>query len=174
LGTGLFRREGRRIVLTDVGVVLLRKARQMRISMDEAMTEIGNLAEGALGHVRIGSGPTVAEYILPDLFARIMHDHPGLTTEITVGVGNTLRAALVDNRLDVIISTILPDDDGNFSVRHFATDEVVVIAGPGHPLQGRPFEMEDLLDYKWMLPDRSVASRHGSMECCRGCARPMC
>jgi len=51
LGTRLFRREGRRILLTNVGVVLLRKARQMRISM----AEIGNFAEGA--SAMSGSGP---------------------------------------------------------------------------------------------------------------------
>lgn len=159
VGAPLFRREGRRILLTDVGDVLLRKARQMRIAMDETIAEVSGYADGSIGHVRIGTGPTVAEYILPDLFTRIVQEHPGLTTEMTVGLGNMLRSALVDNRLDMIISTILPTDDDRFSVHHFATDEVVVVASPRHPLRRKKFRMADLLDYKWMLPDRSVASR---------------
>jgi DNA-binding transcriptional LysR family regulator len=159
LGTRLFRREGRRILLTEVGEVLLRKARQMRALADDAAAEIAKVADGSVGHVRIGTGPTVAEYILPDLFARVMKNHPKLTIEITVGLGNALRAALVDNHLDVIISAILPSDGESFSAYHFATDEVVVVASPHHPLHGRKLAPEDLLAYKWVLPDRSVASR---------------
>jgi DNA-binding transcriptional LysR family regulator len=159
LGTRLFRREGRRILLTEVGEVLLRKARQMRALADDAAAEIAKVADGSVGHVRIGTGPTVAEYILPDLFARVMQIHPKLTIEITVGLGNALRAALVDNRLDVIISAILPSDSELFSTYHFATDEVVVVASPRHPLYRRKLIPEDLLAYKWVLPDRSVASR---------------
>ncbi|MDQ2080753.1 LysR family transcriptional regulator [Xanthobacteraceae bacterium Astr-EGSB] len=159
LGTRLFRREGRRILLTEVGEVLLRRAGQMRALVDDTAMEIAKVADGSVGHVRIGTGPTVAEYILPDLFARVMQKHPKLTIEITVGLGNALRAALVDNRVDVIVSTILPSDGDLFSAYHFATDEVVVVASPRHPLVRRRIGAEDLLAYKWVLPDRSVASR---------------
>jgi DNA-binding transcriptional LysR family regulator len=159
IGTRLFRREGRRILLTEVGEVLLRKARQTRAFMDAASAEIAGFVDGSAGHVKIGTGPTVAEYMLPDLIARIMQDHPKLTIEITVGLGNTLRTALIDKRLDMIISAILPTDGKQFSAYHFATDEVVVVASPRHPLHRRKLKAENLLGYKWVLPDRSVPSR---------------
>lgn len=159
IGAPLFRREGRRIVLTAIGTVLQRKARQMRASMDEAVAEIGSFVDGSAGHVRIGTGPTVAEYILPDLFERILAELPRLTTEIVVDQGNMLRTELLENRVDVIISTILPNDTDDFAVQHVASDEIVVVASSRHELHGHPFTAADLLRYKWVLPNRSVASR---------------
>lgn len=159
IGAQLFRRDGRRIVLTEVGVVLQRKARQMRASMEETVAELGSFVDGTAGHVRIGTGPTVAEYVLPDLFDRILVELPRLTIEIVVDQGNTLRTALLENRLDMIVSTILPDDGEAFAVRHVASDEIVVVASARHELHGRRFTAADLLRYKWVLPNRSVASR---------------
>lgn len=159
IGAPLFQRQGRQIFLTEVGHVLHRKARQMRAAMEAAVAELGDFVSGAAGHIRIGTGPTVAEYILPDLLQRMLTELPGVTTEIMVDLGHSLRLALAENRVDFIISTILPRDSQEFVAHAYASDDVVVVASRDHPLNGRPFGLQDLLEYKWALPSRTVATR---------------
>ena len=70
VGAELFARSGRGLVLTQVGDVLLSRARLMRTAMDEAIREVSEFAAGTAGHVRIGTGATMAEYLLPHEIGR--------------------------------------------------------------------------------------------------------
>ena len=160
IDAALFRREGRRIILTDVGEVLYRKAREMRIAMEEMAYELKNHTDGFAGHIRIGAGPTTANYHLPQILDRLVTNAPKISTEIIVDIGEKLRTYLTNDQLDLIITTILPGDSENFQVWPIAVDEVVIVASNEHPLHRFVFKANDLLDYKWILPDRTAATRH--------------
>ena len=67
VGADLFERTGRGIALTRVGEVLLSRARRMRSAMEEALREVSDFAAGSAGHVRIGCGATMGEYLLPQV-----------------------------------------------------------------------------------------------------------
>ena len=72
IGAELFARAGRGIALTKVGEVLLGYARQMRSTMDTSLRDVKAFASGEAGHVRIGTGPTMAEYLLPQVCSNLI------------------------------------------------------------------------------------------------------
>jgi DNA-binding transcriptional LysR family regulator len=78
-GHRLFERSGRRIALTDEGVMLLGYARQMLSLNQEALTSLRLPAMG--GVVRLGASD-VASYLLPDILTRFAAAYPHLQLEI--------------------------------------------------------------------------------------------
>ncbi|WP_407179327.1 LysR family transcriptional regulator [Bradyrhizobium sp. STM 3562] len=159
VGADLFERTGRGITLTRVGEVLLSRARRMREAMEESLREVTDFAAGAAGHVAIGCGATMGEYLLPQICRAIIGDAPGLTIEIQIGMSGVLRAALRERALDLAIGPVLPSDEQEFRHEAFGIDEVVVVAAKNHPLCGKPLTINDLASSKWVLPARSVAMR---------------
>ena len=72
IGARLFEPAGRGIRLTDVGQALLTRARLLVVGMQATVREMADMAQGVAGHIRIGSGPTTAEWLLPGLCRRLL------------------------------------------------------------------------------------------------------
>jgi DNA-binding transcriptional LysR family regulator len=159
VGAELFARTGRGITLTEVGSVLLERARQLRRTMEESVREVGEFASGAAGHVRLGTGVTMADYLLPQVCGTLIASTPGVTVEILIGMNDVLRDGLRAGSLDLVISPVLAGEEAEFEIEVFGVDEVVVVAARGHPLCGRQVEIEQLAAYRWVLPSRTVDMR---------------
>lgn len=159
LGTPLFRRQGRGIVITPAGAILLEQARRLRATSEEALRDIGNFIQGQVGKVRVGTGPTVAEFIMPKICGRLMADLPGIQVELMVELGDFVRNALREDRLDLVISTILPTDAREFDVELITEDTVIVVGSEDNPLCAAPVKIGQLLGRKWVLSSPSAATR---------------
>ena len=159
IGAELFTRSGRGLQLTTVGEVLLSRGSRLRLALNEALREVTDFAKGVAGHVRIGAGATMAEYLLPQITRALINRAPGVTVEILIGMNDVLRAALRNGEIDVAVGPVLKGEEKEFAVRVFGADEVVAVAPHGHPLCGRKVTMEDLARYKWVLPAPSVEMR---------------
>lgn len=158
LGAKLFHRDGRGIRLTSVGETLLAHARRLSHGMQEARREVEQSAKGEIGHVRLGSSPTMAEWLLPGLFARILSDAPELTFSVTIGLGEALRRGLREGSLDLAVAPMAGGDGPEFITDGLCEDMVVVVGRRGHPLSGRRVTPADLAAAKWMLPGEPLAS----------------
>lgn len=153
----LFERSGRNIALTPMGQVLDRWAGQILQGMDDAAREISDYSGGRAGHVCVGAAATITETLMPRVIRRMAQDAPSITLELNIGMGDVLRAALREDKLDLLISPLHEDDEFDCEVvRH---DEVVVVASSEHPLAGRRVRASDLAIYPWILPPASVALR---------------
>ena len=117
-------------------------------------------AEGRVGSVHIGTGATMAEFLLPQVCAEVMRGHSEVQIELSVALTDVLRDLLRVGRVDMILGPLLSTDRGEFEVEELGTDIVVVACGAGHPLAGRPVELRDLARSRWLLPPRSVQIRH--------------
>jgi len=165
VGAKLFEPAGRGIRLTAVGQSLLPRARMLVRGMQDVVREITEMADGQAGHVRVGSSPTAAEWLLPDLFHAVLTQSPGVTFEVSTGLGGVLRQSLSDGKLDLVVSPLFPSDTPAFTSFAVAEDVLVVAARHGHPLQQRAtavpqgaIGMRDLLESGWLLPVDSLAS----------------
>jgi DNA-binding transcriptional LysR family regulator len=97
----LFRREGRRLMLTPAGDVLLGFAREILATNDRALAA---LAGGALhGPARIGLVQDFAETLLGGVLARFSALHPGIQLQVRVGGSAELLELLAADRMDVVL-----------------------------------------------------------------------
>lgn len=158
IGARLFEPSGRNLKLTQVGHVLLLRARGLVRDMQDAVREIGDMARGEAGHVRLGSGPTTAEWLLPELFRRLLIEAPALTFQVATGLGNVLRQALREGRLDLAITPLVESDPLEFDSFPISADTMVVAARAGHPLVRPGLRPADLAPFAWLLPAASLPS----------------
>lgn len=159
IGASLFVRTPRGLLLTPVGEALLGRAKRMRAAMEASLREVSELASGSAGHVRLGIGATLAEYLLPQVCRRLLRDSPGVTLDVLVAMSTPLRKALKQGDLDLVVGPIQDADEAEFVVTAIGEDEVVIVAARGHPLVGRPLDLADLVGCRWVLPARGIAMR---------------
>jgi len=159
LGTLLFFREGRRMRLTPAGELLLVRARRLRQGMEETERELQTFAKGTVGNVRVGCGPTAAEFLLPRVVALLLEAAPQLTLELVTGQNDMLMNDLRAGHLDVLISPLSGLDDEQFETFEILKDNVVVVASADHPLFEKQVALADLCAWRWVLPGPTVATR---------------
>jgi DNA-binding transcriptional LysR family regulator len=158
LGTRLFQRDGRRIRLTPVGELLLARGRQLRQSIADTEREVRDFASGAVGNIRLGCAASMAEYLLPQLTAVLLEQAPDVTLGLSIAQDNVLRQSLANGRLDMSIGP-LPVGDAQFDSHPLLEDEAVVVASVDHPVFAGPVRLEELCQYRWVLPPPGVSAR---------------
>jgi DNA-binding transcriptional LysR family regulator len=158
LGARLFEKDGRGMRLTAAGQVLVRRTRQMTIMVEETAREMQDVAGGLQGNVRIGCVPTLAEHMMPRVFGQLLAEAPAITVTLTVAMNDNLLESLRAGELDLVVGPIL-ETDPDIVCEQIAEDTMVVMASEDHPIFDSPCTLAALLDYKWMLPARTVASR---------------
>lgn len=159
-GTPLFTREGGRLQLTDVGEILLLRARMLNAAMAQTHSELQQWSQGVEGNIRVGHTASAMAGLIPLLLARLRKHAPGISVELSIGLNDELRAALRAGRIDVVLGPLLDDDD-DFACHPILADDVVISAWATHPLIRKPGAMSlaDLSGYEWILPPRNIATR---------------
>lgn len=158
LGAPLFERVGRGIRLTAVGQALLVRARQISLMMDETAREISDYANGLEGSIRLGCIPTLAEHILPAICEQLLTEASKVTIDLRVSMNDVLLKGLKAGELDIALGPMIQSDD-IFETEEIMQDQMVVMASVDHPIFQRKITLRSLLDYQWVLPAQSVASR---------------
>src|SRR5271163_958786 len=82
IGLPLFDRLGRKVQLTEAGLVFLEHARQAIRELEWAQEEIGDLKGIVSGAVRIGALPGVGRNFLPSLLAAFHISYPQIGFEL--------------------------------------------------------------------------------------------
>lgn len=155
----LFERVGRGIRLTEAGGVLRARAQRLRRDTEETIHEVHDYGLGVAGHIRIGSGPMTADYLLPQVCQQLLAQAGNVTIEIVVGWSNILRASLRSGDLDLVVGPVF-EDEKEFSSHVLVEDFVVVAASRQHAIfKKKGIRLRDLNRYRWVLPSPSALSR---------------
>lgn len=159
LGSKLFERQGRGKKLTPVGCVLLEKARSLTHIAANVEGDVRGYARGEAGVIRIGTGTTPAELILPNVCRRLYAVAPAVRIILLIGMTDLLYDYLYKNEVDLIICPASPGHNSDFEMIPLQDDEVVVAAGANHPLVNDTITLEKLAACDWVLPSRSASNR---------------
>ncbi|MEJ2860846.1 LysR family transcriptional regulator [Actinomycetospora flava] len=143
LGAPLFERTTRRVDLTAAGEALLPDAVRILASLDAARDQVGRVAAGALGRLRVGATGLATYRHVPELVRRLAAELPGLELAFsTEMLTPALETALADHRIDLAVLRPPVGDAG--LAHHVLARERLVLAVPAdHRLaavgsEGRP------------------------------------
>lgn len=104
LGVELLARHGRRVTVTPVGELLLRRGRELLEHADDVMAEVRSRNASASARLRLGLSPTARFGVGPELLAACADKVPAImlyTSEDTTG---TLLRGVADGSLDLAIT----------------------------------------------------------------------
>lgn len=161
LGQRLFERNAKGMVPTEAGQLLIPHARLILYeveSANEAMRALGGLQRGT---VRIGAVATVARSILPEAIAALLAQSPGLRVSLIEGPDDQLVAALLQLKVDVIITAALPFTEGVSVVRDCHYDDTyAAFCGADNPLALRhDVTLEEIMRHAWIMPAAGATPR---------------
>jgi len=140
LGTRLFNREGRRLVLSAEGKVLLEYAERLLQLSSEAQAAVkGRAPHGAL---KIGALESTAATRLPQVLARFHKAHPAVRLELVTGTTAALAARVVRGELDAAFIAE-PFSARNLESEPAFTEELVLITPKGHPRVTTPKDLRE-------------------------------
>jgi len=178
VGAPLFERLPRGMQLSTAGDIMLAAVRRSQRDFDNALAQVEELRELRRGHVNLGVSHSSAENLVPQVIARLMDSHPGVTYNVRSGNGATLLRWVANGEVDVAycLRRALPPP-GVEEVRAWP-QRLGAVTAPDHPLvqSGKTVRLRDCLDYPLVLmaQDMELSSMARLIEPrLHGQARPM-
>jgi LysR family pca operon transcriptional activator len=137
LGVPLFRRERRRLLLTEAGALF-----RGHVSLGLQALEAGAAAlrPGARGDsIRVGILPTAATRLFPRVALRFRETHPDTLLKIETGPHSYLLQLLRDGDIELMIGRMpVASEMTGLAFEHLFEEEIVLVARARHPLVARP------------------------------------
>lgn len=153
VGTKLYERQGRGVVLTEAGQAMARQALIILNQLDSAQHELSQIVDGARGVVRMGTvtGPSL-ELVLP-VIRQLRANHPEIEMSVLVDTSDKLAGALFAHDIDFYIGRLPEEADAkSVTMRPIGVEPVTMVARQGHPLAHRAqFSISECLGYDWIL-----------------------
>lgn len=134
LNTRLLYRDSRGVEITPAGQRLLQHARVIMRQVDHLKHDFQEQADGDAGHIRIFANTTAVTEFMPDILARFLAGHPGVTVDLQERLTRDIVRGVLDGTTDLGI-VAGPVDAPELQTIHFSTDRLVLVVPNGHPLQ---------------------------------------
>lgn len=146
----LLNRKGSDVILTDVGELILRNAREITGLLDGIRQEASNVEGVKTGTLRIGSfGPSASLRLLPQILEAFHEKHPNIEVFIDEGNDQEVSRWLQERRVDIGF-VVLPEQ--NFETIHLATDQMVAVLPKDHLLSDQTsISLSDICDEPFIL-----------------------
>jgi len=101
LRTPLFRRIGKRVLLTEAGAVFQRGAEVVLRKLEEARDSVRYVAGLVTGYVNLGVIPALDLAWVPVALERLSREHPGVTVRVQEQDSSGIETELAGGRLDL-------------------------------------------------------------------------
>jgi LysR family transcriptional regulator, pca operon transcriptional activator len=135
LGTALFRRERRRLVLTEEGALFRHHATLGLRALEDGVAAL-HPASG--DSIRVGILPTAATRLFPRVAVRFRAVQPQTVLKIETGPHAYLMGLLREGGIDLMIGRMPdPQDMAGLRFAHLYEEDVVLVARAGHPMAAR-------------------------------------
>lgn len=136
LGTDLFFRTRRKMIITEEGRQLQDTAAEVIEALDAAERAIARKVKGEKGVLRVGTQCIFCYKWLPRVLGRFQEKFPQI--EIEIGNSVDLKEELEAKKFDMVISGAISGNDVHTSVPLFA-DQLVCVMPEDHPLAACSF-----------------------------------
>jgi LysR family transcriptional regulator for metE and metH len=144
LGTQVFSRIGKRVVLTQAGETLLRYATAILREMREAQQALAELLTPDHGRLRVSTSTYSCYMILPRILREFRASYPHVELFVDAVYTDAAIQELLSGELDLAVFVTPPQTQGLF-ISPLCQDELVVLVDPTHPwAQRRRVQWADL------------------------------
>ena len=131
LGTELFERTSRRVVVTAAGEAVAARARRVLAEVDGVRAELDELRGLVRGHLAVGALLPAGGIEVPRLLASFNRAFPGIEVGLREGTAADMLELLDADQLDVAFSLIAGDLPDRLIGIRLSEEEVVAAFPPG-------------------------------------------
>ena len=158
LGVQLFDRVGKKLVINENGRALLPRAAGI---LDQALETEALFTSEHGAPLQLAASYTIGEYLLPTLIGRwkVLHPH----SNVRLQIANTHDVLHLVASFSADIGFIEGSHTHpELTVRRWRTDELTVVASPGHPLARRKATARQLQQATWVVREAGSGTREAS------------
>jgi len=167
LGVALVERTPRKVLLTETGREIARRARSVLSQVDEIRSIAQRTRDPESGTIRLGIFPTLGPYLLPHVIPRLRERFPRLELLLREEKTEQVLHMLREGTLDAGILALPVHDDSLHT--EFLFEEPFVLAVPSsHELASRrSLRMDDLSEQNLLLLEDGHCLRDQALEVCQ-------
>jgi len=157
----LFDRDKRTVMPTQLGLIVIERARRVVLDINEIKREVALLKGLSSGDLTIGSGPLVAQTFLGLAAGKVLAKHPMLNLRIVEFDWWDIGAALHERRVDIALGeTEALESDPDLHIEPLPQRPVCFFCRVGHPLQRlKRVSIRDIGEFPFIgpkLPKRAI------------------
>ena len=165
LGSPLFERLARRVILTDAGQRLRPIAAQILRLVDEARSEV--VGDSEAGRLAVASPPTVVPYFLTGVLKTFADAHPRVQVEVSEDVTSAIIQRIHDCEVDLAVLP-LPIEGTDFEVEPLFEEELFLLLPAGHRLAQRSrITIDQIQDEPFILLNDAHCLTGNALGFCR-------
>ncbi|MBC7559226.1 MAG: LysR family transcriptional regulator [Dermatophilaceae bacterium] len=150
----LFERAARSVRPTQAAELLAQRSGEVLALLEALQDDIGQLAGGHLGHLRIGSFPTASLHLVPLVLARLALRSPDVRIVLDEGEPDELLPLVTDRRVDLALVyeyDLVPRSWPPGLVRTtLLVEDLALLLPAGHPRSDAPLTLGDLQNEVWV------------------------
>ncbi|MBT2294981.1 LysR family transcriptional regulator [Pseudomonas fluorescens] len=158
IGQPLFEYVGKKLYMTEAAEALQRASRDIFGRLENLDMQLSDMQGSLQGQLKLAVESS-AKYFVPHLFAAFKRQHPEVNLNLTVVNRGQVIRRLSDNRDDLVIMSMVPQDMG-LEFLPFLNNPIVAVAPPDHPLcHMGPLRLQDLEPYTLLLREPGSGTR---------------
>jgi DNA-binding transcriptional LysR family regulator len=158
VGSALFSRTPSGVVPTDIGRVLLQRARELVRMADELALELRSKGALQTGQLCVGSGPYPIETLITPALTRFIDAHPLVAVRLRLADWDVLLPQLRSRELDFFVAEISTlTQEADLLVEPLPEHPLYFVGRHGHPLAlaGKPrISLADTFAFPFAAPAR--------------------
>ena len=165
LGQPVFHRKPRSLELTDAGVLLEARARQVIQLIEDTRAEI--MDDGESGRLRVGAIPTIAPYLLPEILQAFSKSYPAAIVTVQEAPTDRLLRLCAQGDVDLAILA-LPLPASSLECEELYEEELHLVLPRGHRLgEKRKITVADLDGERFIMLDEEHCLSDSISSFCR-------
>ncbi len=166
LGVRLVERTPRRILMTEVGDEIVRRARDILNEVEQIRNIARNTHDPESGTVRLGIFPTLGPYLLPHIVPTVRQRFPKLELLLSEDKSDNLLQQMREGKLDAAILA-LPVHEDSLHCEFLFEEPFVLAVAAEHPLAARQhMAVADLKNHTLLLLEEGHCLRDHALEVC--------
>lgn len=161
LGSPLFLRSARGMVLTEAGELLLRHVRRATLEDQAVRASIASLRGAGHSVLRIACTQGLANDFLPSTLAHFERTHPDIRYRIWVDSARQATQRVETGEADVALTFSItpPPSTGSVKVLYARASPALAVMSQDHPLaRHRRLDIRDLIHYPIALTDENTST----------------
>ena len=166
LGMMIFERNNKQVLVTQKGQLILNKARQVKLELDELLQIAKSDNQPFSSSMSIGVIPTIGPYLLPKVLPEVRHQYPNFKLKILEEQSHTLVDMVRTGAIDAAILALPYPIEGLMSFSFWQEDFYLVCHKDECPQKTQEITSEELATEKLMLlKDGHCLKEHALAAC---------
>ncbi|MCG8637684.1 MAG: LysR substrate-binding domain-containing protein [Desulfobacterales bacterium] len=133
-GINIYYRRGKKIMLSDLGLALVKTGRKVLGLLDEMDTQVREAAQLNTGKIHVGLS---CHYFVKRLLPRFIGAYPGVSVKASIGHSARLKEEVTACRMDIAEITDTRPAPNLYNLK-FSEQEILLFVSRDHPWAGRP------------------------------------